>query len=54
MEDFIVWMAGFFVGFFVGVLRGRRSIVREAQALVADAIMEVRERTKVAERTSKR
>jgi hypothetical protein len=54
MEDFITWISVFLVGYLLGVLKGRRSIVREAQALVADAIMEVRERTKVAERTSKR
>ena len=42
MEDFIICMGGFLVGFIVGVLRGRRSIVREAQELVANAIMEVR------------
>ena len=47
MEDFIVWMGGFFVGFFVGVIRGRRSIVREAQELVAEAIMEIRKGHKV-------
>ena len=43
MEDFIVWIGGFLVGFLVGVIRGRRSIVREAQALVGKAIMEIRE-----------
>ena len=43
MEDFIVWMGGFLVGFLVGVIRGRRSIVHEAQALVGKAIMEIRE-----------
>lgn len=42
MENFIVWGFGFLVGFVVGVLRGRRSIVREAQELVANTIMEVR------------
>ena len=42
MEDFIICMGGFLAGFIVGVLRGRRSIVREAQELVANAIMEVR------------
>jgi hypothetical protein len=42
MEDFIVWGFGFLVGFVVGVLKGRRSIVQEAQILVANAIMEVR------------
>jgi hypothetical protein len=47
MEDFIVWMGGFFVGFFVGVIRGRRSIVREAQALVSEAILEIRKGYKV-------
>ncbi len=42
MEDTLIWGCGFFVGFLVGVLRGRRSIVREAQALVSETIMEVR------------
>ena len=42
MEDTLIWGCGFLVGFVVGVLRGRRSIVREAQELVANAIMEVR------------
>ena len=47
MEDFIVWMGGFLVGFLVGVIRGRRSIVCEAQELVAEAIMEIRKGHKV-------
>jgi len=47
MEDFIVWIGGFLVGFLVGVIRGRRSIVREAQELVAEAIMEIRKGHKV-------
>jgi spore maturation protein SpmA len=47
MEDFIIWMGGFFVGFFVGVIRGRRSIVREAQALVSETILEIRKGYKV-------
>ena len=42
MEDTLIWGFGVLVGYIVGVLRGRRSIVREAQALVADVIMEVR------------
>ena len=42
MEDFVIWVGGFLVGFIVGVLRGRRSIVREAQALVSETIMEVK------------
>ena len=42
MEDTLIWGCGFFVGFLVGVLRGRRSIVREAQALVNETIMEVK------------
>ena len=42
MEDTLIWGCGFFVGFFVGVIRGRRSIVRDAQMLVANAIMEVK------------
>ena len=42
MEDFIVCMGGFLAGFIVGVIKGRRSIVQEAQMLVANAIMEIR------------
>ena len=42
MEDTLIWGFGFLVGFVVGVLKGRRSIVQEAQILVANAIMEVR------------
>ena len=42
MEDFIICMGGFLAGFVVGVLKGRRSIVQEAQILVANAIMEVK------------
>ena len=42
MENFIVWTGGFLAGFIVGVLRGRRSIVREAQALVNETIMEIK------------
>ena len=47
MENFIVWMGGFLVGFLVGVIRGRRSIVREAQALVTETILEIRKGYKV-------
>ena len=43
MEDTLIWGFGFLVGFMLGVIRGRRSIVREAQALVAEAIMRIRE-----------
>ena len=42
MENFIVCMGGFLAGFIVGVIKGRRSIVQEAQTLVANAIMEIR------------
>ena len=42
MEDTLIWGFGFLVGFVVGVLKGRRSIVREAQALVNETIMEVK------------
>lgn len=42
MEDTLIWGFGFLVGFVVGVLKGRRSIVQEAQELVANAIMEVK------------
>jgi hypothetical protein len=47
MEDTLIWGFGFLVGFMLGVIRGRRSIVREAQALVAEAIMRIREGHKV-------
>ena len=47
MEDTLIWGFGFLVGFMLGVIRGRRSIVREAQALVAEAIMRIREGYKV-------
>ena len=47
MEDTLIWGCGFLVGFLVGVIRGRRSIVREAQALVAEAILEIRKGYKV-------
>ena len=44
MESTLIWASGFLFGFMVGVVRGRRSIVREAQELVAQAIMEIREK----------
>lgn len=47
MEEFVVWMGGFLVGFLVGVIRGRRSIVCEAQELVSEAIMEIRKGHKI-------
>jgi len=47
MEDTLIWGFGFLVGFMLGVLKGRRSIVREAQALVAEAIMKIREGQKI-------
>ena len=47
MEDTLIWGFGFLVGFIVGVIRGRRSIVSEAQELVAEAIMEIRKGHKV-------
>jgi len=47
MEDFITWISVFLVGYLLGVLKGRRSIVREAQALVSEVIMKVREGHKV-------
>jgi len=47
MEGTLIWGFGFLVGFMFGVIRGRRSIVREAQALVAEAIMQIRKGYKV-------
>jgi hypothetical protein len=47
MEDTLIWGFGFLVGFMLGVIRGRHSIVREAQALVAEAIMQIRKGHKV-------
>lgn len=44
MESTLIWAFGFLVGFMVGIVRGRRSIVRESQALVAETIMEIREK----------
>ena len=42
MEDTLIWGFGVLVGYIAGVIRGRRSIVQEAQTLVANAIMEIR------------
>ena len=47
MEDFITWICVFLAGYLLGVLKGRRSIVREAQALVAETILEIRKGYKV-------
>lgn len=44
MESTLVFGVGFLFGFMIGVIRGRHSIVREAQELVAQAIMEIREK----------
>lgn len=41
MESALILVSGFFVGYLVGVLNGRRSIVTEAQELVAEALMEI-------------
>lgn len=42
METTLMFLAGAVVGYGCGVLVGRRSIVREAQALVNETIMEIR------------
>ena len=42
MESFVGFLVGGIVGYMFGVLSGRRSIAREAQELVAQAIMEVK------------
>ena len=47
MEDTLIWGFGVLVGYIAGVIRGRRSIVREAQALVSEAILEIRKGYKV-------
>ena len=44
MESTLVFGFGFLIEFLLGIVRGRRSIVREAQELVAQAIMEIREK----------
>ena len=44
MESLIVFIVGIMFGFMFGVMSGRRSIVKEAQALVAEAIMEIRDK----------
>ena len=41
--DFVLWLWGFVFGFGIGVFKGRQSIVRDAQALVAETIMKIRE-----------
>ncbi len=44
MEITLIFGFGFLVGFMVGVIRGRRSILQEAQELVAQTIIEIREK----------
>jgi hypothetical protein len=42
METTLMFLLGVLFGYIGGVLAGRRSIVREAQALVNETIMEIR------------
>jgi hypothetical protein len=44
MESLIVFVSGVMFGLMFGVMVGRRSIVKEAQALVAETILEVRDK----------
>lgn len=44
MESTLIFGFGFLIGFIVGVIRGRRSILQEAQELVAQTIIEIREK----------
>lgn len=47
LGDFVLWIWGFVFGFGIGILKGRRSIAREAQELVAETIMKIKEGYKV-------
>lgn len=44
MESALIFLAGWLVGVLVGNVHGRRSIVKEAQTLVAETIIEIRDR----------
>jgi|LakMenE01Jun11ns_1017448.scaffolds.fasta_scaffold8287800_2 hypothetical protein len=44
MESLIVFVSGVMFGLMFGVMVGRRSIVKEAQALVAETILEIRDK----------
>jgi hypothetical protein len=44
MEAALIFFVGWLFGIFIGSIHGRRSIVKEAQALVAETIIEIRDR----------
>lgn len=44
MESALIFLAGWLLGVLVGNVHGRRSIIKEAQALVSEAIMEIRDK----------
>ena len=43
MESTLILFIGLFVGYILGVVYGRRSIVSEAQEIVCEAILKVKE-----------